>query len=660
MKNIITCCLLLLVVSYGCSRDIPYPCEESMNNGETTVVVSATISSENPKSKMFFNEIEDADNHIALHSTWSDTDKITITPDSGDSSEGVVFRLFDGAGTSHGTFVSESVVPSESKTWTVFYPSFIKSDEEFESYSFDGQVQIGNDNPAHLSDFNILRKKYIYDSPQKIPSKISFSGENFEQPSCIKFNLSNFPTNIIPKSLTLEVYGYGAEIWLGHTSMAEMDVYENINFSQTISFSDMTDTSSLTAYMMLPLSMKRLVDADFDILRITVIGTDGKTIYTERNFSDDLVIEAGSYNILNINKNWICDRGIDGSWGTLQSPSNPDMVASLCNFIIMGDGYTSQDYEGEDGKFLKDAKEVYEALFSIEPYKSLKDYFGVYYVNVVSGQKIHTTGTYINGAKNVDNHTSLELVFTPNETTITTKCEPRIFYYAGKVRPLNSSLIAHSTICVIANINCHAGSCIMKVNDGYSIAFFALGNDGPNKAVDFRNTVIHEACGHGFGKAGDEYTMPKQFTDVPKVWDDLEEYHKNGVYNNVSRYESGKTILSDTPWATLSSVDEYKPEQIGVYEGAFAVSNGFCRSTPNSIMKSPTSPGADYFNAITRKQIFHRVMRLSGRMLDDDNSFIEWDTAHLPQTGVYQGEQLNQVSLSTEGLLPLAPPTLVY
>ena len=663
-KNNALLVLPTLAILAGCSKgNLDTFGPENRQEESTVMEISAVLGEEVPTTKLTFQEGTDAANHRILQSKWSESDAIVITSDAGDVSKSVVFNLVGGQGTDNGIFKGEKELANTSNTWTVYYPATVKSAADFNAFSFSNQVQKGNDNTGHLSALNLMRKGYTFDTAQTVPTNISFSGEGFEQSSCIKFTLSGFPTSIVPKSLKFEVYNYAIWMW----SQVRQEVREEVYFSQTMSFSDIQATSSLTAYMMIPPAKQTFSKGQS--IRLTIEGSDGTKFVTERRLPEEMVLDKGTYNAMSIKKNWINDTGIDGTWGTFQSPT-ANVANKYCNIIFMGDGYTNEDYQGgENCKFIKDARAAYEAIFSTEPYKSLKDYFGVYYINVVSGQKIHTTGKYLNGAESADTHTPFEVTFTPNATE-TKGYETRALYYAERIGALSEDQVCRSAMCVIANTYCHAGSCTLYYGhsesdycENYSIAYLSLGKEGTNQPEDFRRCVIHEVGGHGFGKLADEYTMPKYYPNRTNAWNNLHSMHGRGIYHNVDKFEDGATVVGDTPWADLAGISTYSPEQIGVYDGAYAVSRDFCRSTPNSIMResSPTV-NADYFNAVSRKHIYHRVMRLSGKSQQEaESSFLSWDAAHLPQSGPYAQTKslLMKASGVDSDLLPLAEPKVI-
>ena len=56
--------------------------------------------------------------------------------------------------------------------------------------------------------------------------------------------------------------------------------------------------------------------------------------------------------------------------------------ANRFNLVIMGDGYT----EAEQAKFHADVDRQLNVMWSIEPYKSYRNYINVYRVEIVSGE----------------------------------------------------------------------------------------------------------------------------------------------------------------------------------------------------------------------------------------------------------------------------------
>ena len=91
---------------------------------------------------------------------------------------------------------------------------------------------------------------------------------------------------------------------------------------------------------------------------------------------------------------------VDGSAFTTEDWSRDGEVVTLQNhtrgpglsLLLMGDGYIDQDIES--GLFDRQMRLTYNALFSVEPYITLKDYFDVYYKITLSGSRVFDGNTY--------------------------------------------------------------------------------------------------------------------------------------------------------------------------------------------------------------------------------------------------------------------------
>ena len=68
----------------------------------------------------------------------------------------------------------------------------------------------------------------------------------------------------------------------------------------------------------------------------------------------------------------------NGTTTTLQTAFKGNGI----DIVLMGDAYS--DRQIADGTYKADMENLYDNLFTEEPYKSFKDHFNVYYVNVVS------------------------------------------------------------------------------------------------------------------------------------------------------------------------------------------------------------------------------------------------------------------------------------
>ena len=187
------------------------------------------------------------------------------------------------------------------------------------------------------------------------------------------------------------------------------------------------------------------------------------------------------------------DYSADGKVHVLQNASA--LNANGINVVFMGDGFS--DRQIANGLYSDLMQQGIEAFFELEPYASFKNFFNVYYVNVVSknegiGEGKETRlacslgeGTHIEGNDNACmNYASLCDSFTEEE--------------------MNEILVI-----VLANTTEHHGTCHMSGSYRY------LGDYGRGSAVAYSSleslkkirvgTMIHEGAGHGFAKLSDEY-----------------------------------------------------------------------------------------------------------------------------------------------------------
>ena len=124
-----------------------------------------------------------------------------------------------------------------------------------------------------------------------------------------------------------------------------------------------------------------VVNSSGQIVYETVTGDySGLRKYVEKVFNSEIQLyESSNY-------------AADGEVTTLQTATKGDGI----DIVLMGDAYS--DRQIADGTYKADMENLYNNLFTEEPYKSFKDHFNVYYVNVVS--KNEGYGTYNETALN--------------------------------------------------------------------------------------------------------------------------------------------------------------------------------------------------------------------------------------------------------------------
>lgn len=374
-------------------------------------------------------------------------------------------------------------------------------------------------------------------------------------------------------------------------------------------------------------------------------------------------------------------------------------IGNGTDIIIMGDGYSKKHFI-PGGEYESTMRKAYEDFFSVEPYASLKEYFNVYYINVLSEEE-HDAKPYYdsygnqNGAIQGNADTKLGTTFTPGSTSMDGDSQTILEYAiqtiekkggadGGQCSYSEASERAYKAlIIVMANVECYAGTCLLSWRSSstidyanlYSIAYCSLGNDGTGRQCKY--TLIHEAGGHGFGKLADEYSVSRLLEFNTREWINLQNYHKYGVYRNVNEYWTAEIASGwgelDWPYTTESNVywselldpsyGYISSEGLGLYEGAYTYTSLFCRSTANSMMNSQLRENGQFFNAISRWAIWYRTMRLtetinSGNFKSSLSEFIEFDsTLNIIKNNTIAPAQ-SGVDIY-EDFQPLGPPVLL-
>ena len=296
------------------------------------------------------------------------------------------------------------------------------------------------------------------------------------------------------------------------------------------------------------------------------------------------------------------DYSLDEKVGTLQTASKGKGI----NVVLMGDAYS--DRQIADGTYKTDMINLYDNFFSEEPYKSFKDYFNVYYVNVVSATEGYEYG----------NTTALYSFF---DGVSAGGNDNAVFNYALKA--ISEEEMDEALIIVAMNSDNYAGTCYMYYPDnsvgygnGASVSYFPRGGD----ATTFAQLLHHEACGHGFAKLADEYAYEVKGTVPSDYVSQIKEQQTNwGWWKNVD-FTSNPL---ETRWSHFINDTRYANEGLGAYEGGLTYWNGVWRPTENSIMNTNTGG----FNAPSREAIYYRIHKLAyGDSWEYDyEEFVEWD-----------------------------------
>lgn len=617
-----------------------------------------------------------------MRTHWEDGDAVFASP-VGRSDEGSIYRVPAGGAASN-TFVADKAITYKSTQHFFFYPGDkIINDPQFMLFSYEGQVQKKSDPLGHLSRFHSMRQ-YVYPSQSSADydvSHVSFAG--CTQSGCMRFILSG-ATFKNPKSIELQLLEAGQPQTVFYdknylasafkdTPSGMSNVWPSRVSSLSIGLEGYGTESQIVAYMMH--GCKDVPLPAGSSLRVIVRGDE--VLYADVPISKDDVIKGGYCSSLSISEGWKKDSARDGEVVTLQERSDGKGV----DVVIMGDGFIEEDFE--NGTYQQMMLKIYQELFSVEPYASLKDAFNVYYVNAVSPERIDAVNTGSNGAKNGTAVTKFMVQFKENSTHMSGDNELARTYAKKAFKTNASTRIKDATILMVANHKCHAGTCSSSIttNSPYdygqssSVAYFAIGRTD----LETVQVIHHEGNGHGIGKLGDEYYSNSSFTFTQSLWTNLETSHSRGLSRNVDKYVTANFNSMFPDFATTPTRDDevlwydligtrnhYESssvESLGIFEGGKTYRWGFCRPTQTS-SRSIMISNAGIFNAICRRQILYRVRYLSGEITSNIwgtpaelEYFLQWDAEHflnkLSTTSV--PASLSKDNYSDEMLMPYAP-----
>lgn len=318
------------------------------------------------------------------------------------------------------------------------------------------------------------------------------------------------------------------------------------------------------------------------------------------------------------------DTNVDGAWNLLQ-----EAIRGNVNIVIMGDGFVKESLM-PGGEYEKAMRLAMEYFFSLEPYKTFRDYFNVYQVYVESEE----AGVGDKRGKFVNNRLGSKYGDGTEIDCNLSLC----LSYVEKIDCLPDDKPV--TVIVVLNDTKYAGTTYMYAS-GDAIALCPMSNlEAPN---DFEGLIHHEAGGHGFGFLTDEYvyyqeTIPSNDVNNMQQWQSL------GLMMNLCF----SNVTEESHWYDIISTGLY-PEA-GLYEGGGLYQYGVWRSESNSCMNN----NVPYYNVQSRRIIINRIMQLSNvpytfeKFLEDDYNIIR-------SADIYSN---NCVSLQLQ-VAPLAPPVYV-
>lgn len=300
----------------------------------------------------------------------------------------------------------------------------------------------------------------------------------------------------------------------------------------------------------------------------------------------------------------------DGKIDTLQQHAKGEGIP----IVLMGDGFVDQELA--DGTYRRVMEKAMENLFTEEPVKSLREYFDVFMINAVSENNDFGMGY----------KTAFSCKLAGGNSTVIKGDDVSVQVYVGKV--LKEEKKRNSLAVVVLNTSVYAGTTYFGYQDGngkfieFAIAYCPVIET--LESEHFRQVLVHEAVGHGFGKLEDEYVYPDKGNVTTLEMQQIRTMQANGWAQNVDFTASKDTVL----WASFLTDSRYQNEHLGVYEGACTYPKGAYRPSEDSMMNSNTCA----FNAPSRKSLYEKVMKIgmdTEQVLYED--FVKFDKAHLPE-----------------------------
>ena len=351
----------------------------------------------------------------------------------------------------------------------------------------------------------------------------------------------------------------------------------------------------------------------------------------------------------------------------------------------MGDGFIYEDM-ARGGAYDQAMDRAREAFFDIEPYRSYRNYFNVYYVYAESRERGATYGWGYDGSTKASfastvRNTAFNATFSTTANSTATEVNyQKAFDYARKVPAVKqggdvvlkedgnvdysvvgnaiadkNNVINKTVVIVVINDTRYAGTCVMYPT-GACVGMVPM-SSATDPRMTFEATLRHEVGGHGFGKFTDEYiysqgSIPETSTDggydkkTVKAWQD-----QLGYYMNVSLTNDKGT--APAIWKLFFSDTDYSNgtyPSVGFFAGACTYGQGIWRAEENTIMNDNVS----YFNGPQAYFIYKQIKEIAG----ETPSWTEFKSKESKR----KAEQVNARSVRSragDGFIPLAPPVMM-
>lgn len=276
--------------------------------------------------------------------------------------------------------------------------------------------------------------------------------------------------------------------------------------------------------------------------------------------------------------------------------------------FIVGDGYDAEEIAS--GQYMQDMREQMEHFFSIEPFKSYRNYFTVS-TSIVCSPESGVDGVTKFESENYDGlHGNTELAWQ---------------YALAHGKGITADREGDCTVMVLLNTSSTANYTDITCWNGRSVSWVGKSND--TYPFDQKSQVLREVGGTGFGKLGPEGVSHFTFIQACtcpccNMLGTYQDMRKRGWWQNVSI----SSKMNDLPWNHYIFHEKYS-KLVDMYEGAINHARGTYRSENMSIMGNTYIP---YFNTISREIIVRRIMDCAGETFSLDK-FIANDRIEIPE-----------------------------
>lgn len=351
--------------------------------------------------------------------------------------------------------------------------------------------------------------------------------------------------------------------------------------------------------------------------------------------------------------------------------------------VILPDGYVKDDLPHYRAR----AIDCIETLFSVEPFKSYRDYFSVYIIEIPS---VESGASITDGQGNISTRVNnyFETRWGASSYSDMRANETKVQQIASLCPDIlnGDHQLWHLPIAVLVNDTRYGGICISD-NLGYAYCIIPYAYSGepiswsypgaeaasniddsqgyrtvPSSEIsemgicygNWMNIFVHEFGGHAFGRLTDEYWYGKNAASTPSVtghgFSTPFGLNVSGSYYDVPWQE-----LLDNQQELVSRDPHYS--RMGIYQGGDVCMFGRWRNERISCMIDNRL----YFSAWQRYLITKRIMTLSGCI--DEFSFDSWVSKDNTVDSVRDNRSSNTISSPVSGVVHqeelLLPPVLV-